>query len=1292
MAAIAVATHALISSTQEPLKQGHFHGADTNRHISLDPSLYRYGLVQAVSPNPPDSKLVVAAAIEPGTRMDRARADEILNYWQAIEHLQPAVAPAHNPEKFCWSVRNEQDLPWVDGSKRRHLRVPPGAKFRWEFVIYAGLLDMKRLSQRLCELLDVDPPDAERDRSTEPAAVLALQVDWDGIVSSKPSLSGLPWAVSRIKAASAGAPLNFDGFSGEDGFERSTIQRLKDLLTERQVRPVTPQEPLASSDRGASASGSNAEIETNGDSTERCPTTFADIEALLDLALRETRCAQEFPVKEVARVEATRVSLRRDADEPEPQAILNSFYLQDLLLVRQAWASDAVGAGLRQYMAGGHSGDRVDVVHDDDGEVAVEGTLPRYLPAGCWPSSHPMVLAQQFAVNTLSRELFGTCGIFSVNGPPGTGKTTMLRDVVALLVVERAKVLAAFSSPANGFDGAGAPVRGEKPGKMYPLDARLHGFGMVVACLNNGAAQNVTRELPAAKSVDAPDVKIDYFAAVAETLLAGAKDKERRRGSAWGLIAAVLGNSELRNHFVTRFWFAGGGQRSMQDQRGEPDSEFVSFRSVLEAGVPGARPWREQCRTFKAALERSEAALRQRQQLADVLAEVEELRQEANAAEALHRKIQQALQTQQGELETARGLEVASRERLGLADAARAKAKDLGQAIARRRDHMKKMPAVANTQASDWDSHRAGDALADLRAMAALHSRAIDEIDRRRPGALARFFNTRGFRIWSKDRAQAVEKCLHIEMSIIQFARWVEEFGSLDQQLRVAEDALDVAADAFDLQRYLDAHEAAHREVAACESQVARLREEVQALEQAAGASARKRAEAISGRDRAEAVIHNSGFDASTLAGWQLASHTERERQTCAPWSDAALQKLRHEVFVEAIELHKSFIARNAEVVKKNLSHLMDLLQGKLVPANVCAGVGHLWECLFLCVPVVSTTFASMGTVFRGMDRESLGWVFIDEAGQAPPQAAAGALWRAKRALVVGDPLQLEPVVTVPAQVVDALEDRLGLPATWNPRLASAQVLADRANRYGTVIDGEWVGSPLRVHRRCVDPMFSISNAISYDGLMEYGTLIGKDEQDRQWLGESCWIDVPSRSGGGHWVSVQGSVAIEVVKQVLSLAYVNRQVFDEDGRAHVYLIAPFKDVAAGAKEMWNRAGIPNVKDACGTIHTFQGKEADVVVLLLGGDLARPGAISGFAAAKPNLLNVALTRAKRRVYVVGEHEQWRRHRFFSLLADRLPVMTPEQLLGGGELLGRAEGRVPVQMPGVKQMVGQPRPWS
>jgi ABC-type transport system involved in cytochrome c biogenesis ATPase subunit len=41
--------------------------------------------------------------------------------------------------------------------------------------------------------------------------------------------------------------------------------------------------------------------------------------------------------------------------------------------------------------------------------------------------------------------------LFPVNGPPGTGKTTLLRDVVATLVVRRAKAMCTFDDPQEAF-------------------------------------------------------------------------------------------------------------------------------------------------------------------------------------------------------------------------------------------------------------------------------------------------------------------------------------------------------------------------------------------------------------------------------------------------------------------------------------------------------------------------------------------------------------------------------------------------------------------------------------------------------------------------------------------------------------------------------------------------------------------------------------------------------------------------------------------------------------------------
>jgi superfamily I DNA and/or RNA helicase len=73
----------------------------------------------------------------------------------------------------------------------------------------------------------------------------------------------------------------------------------------------------------------------------------------------------------------------------------------------------------------------------------------------------------------------------------------------------------------------------------------------------------------------------------------------------------------------------------------------------------------------------------------------------------------------------------------------------------------------------------------------------------------------------------------------------------------------------------------------------------------------------------------------------------------------------------------------------------------------------------------------------------------------------------------------------------------------------------------------------------------------------------------------------------------------------------------------------------------------------GTVHTFQGREYDVVILVLGG--GSPGA-RHWAASTPNLLNVAVTRAKDRLFVIGDHSAWADVGHARVLANVLPVIT------------------------------------
>lgn len=60
----------------------------------------------------------------------------------------------------------------------------------------------------------------------------------------------------------------------------------------------------------------------------------------------------------------------------------------------------------------------------------------------------------------------------------------------------------------------------------------------------------------------------------------------------------------------------------------------------------------------------------------------------------------------------------------------------------------------------------------------------------------------------------------------------------------------------------------------------------------------------------------------------------------------------------------------------------------------------------------------------------------------------------------------------------------------------------------------------------------------------------------------------------------------------------------------------------------------------GTVHTFQGKEAATVILCLAASNVRnkSGGIR-WINSKPNLINVAITRAKRHLFVIGNYKDW-----------------------------------------------------
>jgi hypothetical protein len=291
------------------------------------------------------------------------------------------------------------------------------------------------------------------------------------------------------------------------------------------------------------------------------------------------------------------------------------------------------------------------------------------------------------------------------------------------------------------------------------------------------------------------------------------------------------------------------------------------------------------------------------------------------------------------------------------------------------------------------------------------------------------------------------------------------------------------------------------------------------------------------------------------------------------------------------------------------------------------------------------------------MPPQSLGWLLVDEAGQAIPQAALGAIMRSHRTIVVGDPLQIEPVVTLPLSLVERIALRMSVdPGTWTAPKASAQTLADAACQYQSWIEQiegvVRIGVPLLVHRRCAEPMFGISNAVAYAGKMVQAKG-PRASRTRDALGPSRWLHV-SGTASGKWCPEEGQMIVDALRALARQGLANPDVF---------VITPFRIVARQMREMLAVSDVVRgitdrpwewVRDRVGTVHTFQGREAEAVFLVLGAPDATQTGARYWAGHPPNLANVAVSRAKEVLYVVGNRELWRMHGSFRAVSERLPI--------------------------------------
>lgn len=1068
----------------------------------------------------------------------------ILKFWWLLELFSPQKVPApkplspDSPDKQIISWRPGNDLPWATLQPPQNLG---DTNMVWSHTVYLGVYSLADIYESLHKVFH-DDADTYDLRQPGKSACAGLLIDERGqLVNESQILSSALWATGRATSRGPSDPNWAEGFGIAHSSFSETVENRENQRIEAFQKTVGQCHPSAENE------------------TPPPPPPPIEGDFLEELLMVAQRCSgisgsADLATDEIV-IESKAVSSKRAEESPESD-FLNSFFLDDLSRVRDQVAQGEMSEALNAYLTQdealpfNHRTDVRNIPSTVDSAVTAD-----HLPKGRWPSdpSHHLALSQQFAVNQAMGQFAATQGIMGVNGPPGTGKTTMLRDVLAGNVVERARRLAALPQASDAFTDTVHVWNAEEeyPSEVPQLRPELTGFEMIVASANNSAVENISFEIPATEAIAGQwHDTADYFSDIATFLLQS--DSKRQNSEvttpAWGTVAGRLGSKQNRKDFRSDFWF------------GERDPKT---RKLVEGGCLGLDEtlrqrhnnrtqwptWTEAKNTFIQAERRVDRLIAEAECAQDRLKRLEPAQSEVE-------RLEQLLEHDQTQINR---VELSLRQRL----------QDERKTLERR-----------DRAFSGYQQHVEA-----------------------KPG----FFEI----IFSWARA---------------LRPWRNALNEFSRSLLAAEDEL--------------AHVTRERE----QLQLA-FHDKVQSLTRTESDLERARTHLL------RLNAHCNEDERHYGAAYPGKQWTGDKRELQAPWLDGPLDEARSELFFEALRLHENFMVAAGKKMRNGLRAAVSVVgadhPAKLEPDKIMAA----WQLFFLAVPLISTTFAAAGRMFDRLGKASLGWLFIDEAGQASPQYAVGSIWRAQRVIAVGDPLQLQPVVTIPSKAQGDIARTLGISTSWRPPNASVQTLADRISIQGTTLsqDGEdvWVSAPLRVHRRCDDPMFSISNHLAYEGIMVKG--IGKrvddpgefncfDLDDGYRIFPSFWVDEPATVSGTH---LQPNEIIRLRGALDHLKTMGVEPSD------VIAISPFRAVADRLRSLKNH--YPGLQ--AGTIHTAQGREASVVFFVLGGDPAKPGA-RDWAAQSVNLVNVAVSRAQRRLYVIGDEAAWAKNNYFRQMSHSL----------------------------------------
>lgn len=825
-------------------------------------------------------------------------------------------------------------------------------------------------------------------------------------------------------------------------------------------------------------------------------------------------------------------------------ANFHSFFIDDLEKAKTIRTEN-----LESYLLGKRAG-RVNLDSKIDSEnfnpVAFQKILqPQNYPFARFPSNteYSLSLMQQVAVNLAIG--YDNKQIRSVNGPPGTGKTTLLKDIFAELVVQQAYDIANLSTKSIKGSARTIYYNNASIGEVPTVIAENN---IIVTSSNNSAVQNIVNELPLIKGIDSNllgELKsADYFYKISNSKASikwieeGNENKRKelvlepnKEEQFWGLFSLEGGKAENMTHVIANIEHV---VDYLENEYISNDEIYVEFKkqyeavsnikAQLQAYVINNENYKKCCRKLADLQKKYSVEREQKETLLSVeLEKYEEIiKKNSSEKELLVQQLHEVTNRK----------DVIERNRNSVQLAMQSLQKPGFFASRRRKDEYK-------SKQSEFTQ------------------KLLECVDESREN-------------------DAVEKNVNAQIHVLQ--NTIIEFEKKKQKEQKIFENWVLAQD---------------KELSKLESM------------------------------RIEYERNLSGKEVKMLD----MSLNYEDLQISNPWFSEEYRIAQSKLFITALIVRKQFLYDN----RKNLKAAMMIWNKQQEYLEKKHIIVAAWNWINLTIPVISSTFASIARMCKYMGENTLGHLFIDEAGQALPQASVGAIFRSKHIMVVGDPSQIKPVLTLDSNVLEMLGEHFGVSKKYLSASASTQTLVDEISQYGfyrdkSMSDDSWIGIPLWVHRRCKYPMFTISNKISYNGLMVQGA---------SGHGKVEWYDIAGKADN-KYVKEQADFLVKKIKEMIE---VNPKIIDKCEKDMVYVITPFAYVAYKLSQElktinFTRFDEHNKPTNVGTIHTFQGKEAPIVFLVLGADNSSSGAAK-WAVDEPNMMNVAATRAKEEFYIIGD---------------------------------------------------------